>query len=59
MLIRGHNCEEGQRVAFRNLFVKLWNNLVPICNNCKMIVIELFRIVLKCNVAYFNLNMDK
>ena len=59
MLIQGHNCEEGQRVALRSLFVKLWNNLVPICNNCKRIVIKLLRTVLNCNVAYFNLNMDK
>ena len=42
-----------------NIFVKLWNNLVSICNNCKRVVIELLQTILKCNYAYFNLNMDK
>ena len=53
MLIQDRNCEEGQFVALINLFVKLWNNLVPICNNGKRVVIELLRIVLNVIFTYF------
>ena len=52
-LIRGHNCEEGRRVALINFFVKLWNNLILVCNNGKRVVIELLRTVL--NVIFANL----
>ena len=45
-LIRGRNFEEGQYVALLNLFLKLWNNRVPVSNNGKRFVIELLRIVL-------------
>ena len=58
-LIRARNCEEGQHVALINLFVKLWNNLVLVCNNCKRVVIKLLRTVLNVNSHIFNLNMDK
>ena len=58
-LIRGRNCEEGQHVALINFFVKLWNNLVLICNNGKSVVIELLWTVLNVNFAYFNLNMNE
>ena len=59
VLIRGRNCEEGQHVALINSFVKLWNNLVLICNNCKRVVIELLRTVLDVISHIFNLNMNK
>ena len=59
MLTRGRNCEEDQHVALINLFVKRWNNLVPVCNNCKRVVIELLRSVLNVILHIFNLNMDK
>ena len=52
-LIQGRNCEEGQHVDLINLFVKLWNNLVLICNNGKRVVIELLRTVLSVIFAYF------
>ena len=52
-LIRGHNCEEDQHVTLINLFVKLWNNLVPICNNGKRVVIKLLRTVSNVIFAYF------
>ena len=58
-LIRGCNCEEGQHVALINLFVKLWNNLVLVCNNGKRVVIELLHTVLNVISHIFNLNMDK
>ena len=58
-LIRGRNCEEGQHVALINLFIKLWNNLVPVCNNGKRVVIELLRTVLNVISHIFNLNMDE
>ena len=41
------------------LFVKLWNNLVHVCNNGKRVMIELLRIVLNVIPHIFNLNMDK
>ena len=59
VLIRGCNCEEGQHVALINLFVKLWNNLLPVCNNCKRVMIELLQTILNVNSHIFNLNMDK
>ena len=40
-------------MVFINLFVKLWNNLVPVCNNGKRAVIELLRTVLNVISAYF------
>ena len=40
-----------------NLFVKLWNNLVLICNNGKKVVIELLRTILNEISHIFNLNM--
>ena len=48
-------------MALINLFffMKIWNNLVPVCNNCKRVVIELLRIVLNVISHVFNLNMDK
>ena len=46
-------------MALINLFVKLWNNLVPVCNNGKRVVIELLRTVLNVISHIFNLNMDK
>ena len=52
-LIRGHNCEEGQHLALINLFEKLWNNLVPVCNNGKRVMIELLWIVSSVIFAYF------
>ena len=52
-LIQGRNCEEGRRVALISLFVKLWNNLVPVCNNGKRVAIELLQIVLNVIFAYF------
>ena len=52
-LIQGCNYEEGQHLALINLFVKLWNNLVPVCNNGKRVVIKLLRIVLNVIFAYF------
>ena len=58
-LIQGRNCEERQHVALINLFVKLWNNLVLVCNDCKRVVIELLRTVLNVISHFFNLNMDK
>ena len=45
-------------MAFINLFVKLWNNLVLVCNNGKRVVIELLWIVLNVISHIFNLNMD-
>ena len=33
-------------MALINLFVKLWNNLVPICNNGERVMIEFLRTVL-------------
>ena len=36
-----------------NLFVKLWDKLVALCNNGKRVVIELLRIVLNLIFAYF------
>ena len=42
-----------------NLFVKLWNNLVLVCNNGKRVVIELLRTVLNVISHIFNINMDK
>ena len=58
-LIRGHGCEEGQHVALINLFVKLWNNLVSVCNNGKRVVIEFLRTILNLISHIFNLNMDE
>ena len=58
-LIRGRNCEEDQHVALIILFVKLWINLVPVCNNGKRVVIELLQIVLNVISHIFNLNIDK
>ena len=46
-------------MALVNLFVKLWNNLVPICNNGKRVMIELLQTVLNVISHIFNLNMDK
>ena len=46
-------------MALINLFVKLWNNLVLVCNNGKRVVIELLRTVLNVISHIFNLNMDK
>ena len=46
-------------MAFINLFVKLWNNLVPVCNNGKRVVIELLRTILNVISYIFNLNMGK
>ena len=46
-------------MALINLFVKLWNNLVPVCNNDKSVVIKLLQTVLKVISHIFNLNMDK
>ena len=46
-------------MALINLVVKPWNNLVPICNNGKRVVIELLRTVLNEISHIFNLNMDK
>ena len=40
-------------MVFINLFVKLWNNIVPVCNNGKRVVIELLRTVLNVIYAYF------
>ena len=51
------NCEEGQHVALINLFVKFWNNLVPVCNNGKRVVIKLLQTVLNVISHIFNLNM--
>ena len=56
-LFRGHNYEEGQHVALINHFVKLWNNIVPVCNNGKRVVIELLQTVLNVISHIFNLNM--
>ena len=36
-----------------NLFVKLWNNLVRVCDNGKRVVIELLRTVLNVISTYF------
>ena len=41
-----------------NIFVKLWNNLVLVCNNGKRVVIELLRTVLNVISHILNLNMD-
>ena len=46
-------------MALINIFVKLWNNLVPICNNGKRVMIELLWNVVKVISHIFNLNMDK
>ena len=46
-------------MALINLFVKLWNNLVPVCNNSKRVVIELLRTILNVISHIFNLNMAK
>ena len=40
-------------MVFINLFLKLWDNLVPVCNNGKRVVIELLRTVLNVISAYF------
>ena len=40
-------------MALINLCVKLWNNLVPVCNNGKSVMIELLRTVLNVIFAYF------
>ena len=45
-------------MALINLFVKLWNNLVPVCNNGKRVMIELLQTILNLNSHIFNLNMD-
>ena len=42
-----------------NLFVKLWNNLVLVCNNGKRVVIELLQTILNVISHIFNLNMDE
>ena len=42
-----------------NLFVKLWNNLVLVCNNGKRVVIELLQTVLNVISHIFNINMDE
>ena len=42
-----------------NLFVKLWNNIVLVCNNGKRVVIELLRTILNVISYIFNLNMGK
>ena len=44
-------------MALINLFVKLWNNLVWVCNNGKRVVIELLRTVSNVILHIFNLNM--
>ena len=46
-------------MAFINLFVKLWNNLVPVYNNGKRVMIEILQIVLNVISLIFNLNMDE
>ena len=46
-------------MALINLFLKLWNNLVPECNNCKSVVIELLRTILNVISHIFNINMDE
>ena len=46
-------------MALINLFVKLWNNLVPVCNNGKRVVIELLRTVLNVISHIFHINMDE
>ena len=46
-------------MALTNLFVKLWNNLVLVCNNGKRVMIELLRTLLNIISHIFNLNMDK
>ena len=51
--------EEGQHVALINLFVKLWNNLVPICDIDKRVMIKILRTVLNVILLILNLNMDK
>ena len=44
-------------MALINLFVKLWNNLVPVCNNGKRVMIKLLQTVLNVISHIFNLNM--
>ena len=46
-------------MALINLFVKLWNDLVPVCNKGKRVVIELLQTILNVLFTYFNLNMDE
>ena len=46
-------------MALINIFVKLWNNLVPTCNIGKRVVIKLLHIFLNVILHIFNLNMDK
>ena len=58
-LIRGRICEEGQHVALINLFVKLWNNLILVCNNSKRVVIKFLRTVLNVISHIFNINTDE
>ena len=58
-LIRGRNCKACQLVVLINLFVKLWNNLVLVCNNGKRVVIELLQTVLNVISHIFNINMDE
>ena len=57
-LIGGRNCEKSH-VALINLFIKIWNNLVLVCNNGKRVVIELLWTVLNVISHILNLNMDK
>ena len=59
MLIQGRNCEEYQQMTLINLFVKIWNNLVPVCNNGKRVMIKLLRTILNVISHIFKLNMDK
>ena len=44
-------------MALINLFVKLWNNLVSVCNNGKRVVIKLLRTILNVisNILHVNL----
>ena len=46
-------------MALIKIFVKLWNNLVPVSNNGERVVIELLRTVLNAISHIFNLNMDE
>ena len=43
-------------MALINLFVKLWNNLVSVCNNGKRVMTELLHTVL--NVISYILHFD-
>ena len=40
-------------MALINLFVKLWNNLVPVCNIGKRVLIELLQTILNVIFTYF------